>query len=59
VVPPSDGAGEFGEGGRQPTLWIFLYTELVVAASKVGHWSLVMGKVGEDALSGEMAGAAA
>src|SRR5947209_14463047 len=35
VVPRSDGEGEFGEGRREPMLWVEVYAEFVVAAADV------------------------
>jgi hypothetical protein len=35
VVLRSDGEGEFGEGGREPMLWVLIHAELVVATSEV------------------------
>ncbi len=35
VVPRLDGEGEFGEGGREPMLWVLLHAEFVVATSEV------------------------
>jgi hypothetical protein len=35
VVLRSDGEGEFGEGAREPMLWILIHAEFVVATSKV------------------------
>src|SRR5947209_3168984 len=35
VVPRSDGEGEFGEGRREPMLWVEFYAEFVVAAADV------------------------
>jgi hypothetical protein len=37
VVPRSDGEGEFGEGDREPMLWVLIYAEFVVATSEVLH----------------------
>jgi hypothetical protein len=37
VVPRSDGEGEFGEGNREPMLWVLIYAEFVVATSEVLH----------------------
>ena len=33
----SDRAGELGEGGREPMLWIDIHTEFVMAAAQVLH----------------------
>jgi hypothetical protein len=35
VVPRSDGEGEFGEGRREPLLWVEFHAEFVVAAAEV------------------------
>ena len=35
VVPRSDGEGEFGEGRREPLLWVEFHAEFVVAAADV------------------------
>jgi hypothetical protein len=35
VVPRSDGEGEFGEGRREPMLWVEFHAEFVVAAADV------------------------
>ena len=35
MVLRSDGEGEFGEGGREPMLWVLIHAELVVATSEV------------------------
>jgi hypothetical protein len=35
VVPRSDDEGEFGEGRREPMLWVEFYAEFVVAAADV------------------------
>jgi hypothetical protein len=35
VVPGSDGEGEFGEGRREPMLWVEFHAEFVVAAADV------------------------
>ena len=37
VVPRSDGEGEFGEGDREPMLWVLINAEFVVATSEVLH----------------------
>ncbi len=37
VVLRLDGEGEFGEGGREPMLWVFLHAEFVVATSEGLH----------------------
>jgi hypothetical protein len=35
VVPRSDGEGEFGEGRREPMLWVEFHAKFVVAAADV------------------------
>ena len=35
VVPRSNAEGEFGEGRREPTLWVEFHAEFVVAAADV------------------------
>ena len=37
VAPWSDGEGEFGEGRREPMLWVKLHAQFVVAAAEVLH----------------------